>query len=47
MLGQLSSKAYLFQRHAVLNEQRYSGVEVAHVFLKYEVLLRLRRDFGL
>lgn len=41
------SNAYLFQRHTVLNEQRNSRIEVAYVFLEYEVLLRLRRDLGL
>lgn len=40
------SNAYLFQSHAVLDKQCYPRVEVADVFLEYEVLLRLGRDFG-
>jgi len=36
--------SYLFQRHAILNEQCYPRVEVAHVFFENKVLLRLRRD---
>jgi hypothetical protein len=39
--------AYLFQRHAVLNQQGYPRVEIAHVLLEHKVLLRLRRDLGL
>jgi hypothetical protein len=46
--GQLGAmQTYLFQRHAVLDQQRYPRVEIAHVFFEDEVLLRLRRDLGL
>ena len=41
LITQCSSTAYLFQCHAVLNKQCYPGVEVADIFLEYEVLLRL------
>ena len=41
------SVAYLFQRHAVLNKQRYPRVEVSYVLLQHEVLLRLTRYLDL
>ena len=34
-----SSAAYLFQSHAVLDEQGYSRIEVSHILLQDEVLL--------
>lgn len=43
--GQIN--AYLFQSHAILNQQSYPRVEVSDIFLEYEVLLRLGRDLGL
>jgi len=38
---------YLLQRHAILDEEGDARVEIAHVLLEHEVLLRLRRDLGL
>lgn len=39
--------AHLFQCHAVLDQQGYSRVEIAHILFQDEVLLGLRRDLGL
>lgn len=38
---------YLFEGHAVLDQERNARVEVANVLLENEVLLGLRRDLGL
>ena len=39
--------AHLFQCHAILDKQGYPRVEISHILLKHEVLLRLRRDLRL
>jgi hypothetical protein len=41
------ARAYLFQGHAVLDEEGDPGVEIAHILLEDKVLLGLRRDLGL
>ena len=38
---------YLFQCHAILDQQRYPRVEISYVFFENEILLRLARDLRL
>lgn len=39
--------AHLFQRHAVLDQQRDSRIQISHIFLEDKVFFRLARDFRL
>lgn len=43
----INSRIYLFQGHSILNQQRNARIEISHILLEDEVLLRLGRDLGL
>ena len=47
VITQTRRRAHLFQCHAVLDEQGYARVEIAHILFEDKVLLGLRRDLGL
>ena len=37
---------YFFQRHAILDQKRYSRIKISNILFKYKVLFRLTRNFS-